>query len=129
MKTLIKTIFLSSIIAISWQPDITESYINMDLPDNKYGYMVKTNIVATKYGVSSADMKRTIKCESSWKPKALNYNPPVEISSGLSQINTLAHKHITVEQAQDVDFALEFMGENFSKNNAKIWTCYKKTNV
>lgn len=71
-------------------------------------------------------MHFVVKCESGYKPQARNYNPPIEDSRGIVQINLLAHSHITVEQAEDIEFSLNFLAENISKNNGRIWTCHRK---
>lgn len=80
---------------------------------------------AKEYGVSAERMEKTMFCESSLNPKATNITSR-EHSVGIAQINLLAHKNITEAQARDIDFATEFMAKEFSKGNAKIWTCYVK---
>lgn len=80
---------------------------------------------ANLYKVSYIEMYKTMKCESSLNPNAIN-STTREYSVGISQINLMAHKHITVEQAKDVEFASEFMAKEFAKGNKRIWTCYVK---
>lgn len=80
---------------------------------------------ATIYNVSYEKMYRTAFCESSLNPNAIN-NTPREYSVGIVQINLKAHTHITVAQAKDVEFASEFMAKEFSRGNARIWSCYTK---
>lgn len=80
---------------------------------------------AQKYNVSYERMYKTSFCESSLNPNAIN-STPREYSVGIAQINLKAHTHITVEQAKDVNFSAEFMAKEFSKGNARIWSCYVK---
>ena len=71
-------------------------------------------------------MDSLVYCESGYNRYALNDNPGVELSSGLAQINLLAH-NVTREQAEDPEFALNFMAKNISEGKAKMWyNCYKK---
>ena len=82
-------------------------------------------LYADKYNVSYERMYKTAYCESGLNPKAIN-STSREYSVGIVQINLKAHKNITVAQAQDVHFASEFMAREFSRNNARIWSCYTK---
>lgn len=77
------------------------------------------------YNVSYEKMYRTAFCESSLNPNAIN-STSREYSVGIAQINLKAHTHITVEQAKNVEFASEFMAKEFSRGNARIWSCYNK---
>ena len=80
---------------------------------------------SAKYDVSESIVASIIKCESSNNPMAHNLTEN-EDSWGLSQINLLAHKNITKEQATDPEFAIEFMTKNFDKAPQMWVTCYKK---
>lgn len=70
-------------------------------------------------------MHFVVKCESGYNPQARNYNPPIEDSRGIVQINLLAHS-ITVEQAEDIEFSLDFLARNIASGNGNMWTCYRK---
>ena len=66
-----------------------------------------------------------IDCESSFNTKAKNISS-VERSYGLSQINTMVHD-VTIEQATDPEYAINFMAENFSKGKYNMWyNCNQK---
>ena len=78
---------------------------------------------ADLYGVSEITMNHIVKCESGFNPNAIN-STPREYSVGLSQINLMAHAHITESEAKDVDFALDFLASNLKAGNGKIWTCW-----
>lgn len=80
---------------------------------------------ALQYNVSASRLTFFIKCESNFNPKALN--PNGEFSVGLSQINLEAHTNITREQAEDPEFAINFMALNFSKGKYNMWyNCNQK---
>lgn len=82
----------------------------------------KIDLVAAKYKVSPSLMKKVIYCESSYNPKAVGDGGT---SFGLSQIHLPAHPEVTKEQAFDEDFAINFMGESFSKNKHRMWSCWR----
>lgn len=79
---------------------------------------------ANEYNVSAEVMSNVINCESSMNPKAINHTSN-EYSVGLSQINLNVH-NVSVEQAMDEDFAIEFMAKNIGKS-PRMWTCW--TNI
>jgi len=82
----------------------------------------KINYYADKYDVSSSTMTAVIKCESSFNPNAIGDGGT---SFGLAQIHLPAHPLVTREQANDPDFAIEFMAKEMSLGNSWKWTCYK----
>jgi len=83
---------------------------------------------AKNYDVSEALLTHLVMCESSFNRYALNDNPGIEYSVGLAQINLLAHKNITLEQAQNPDFAIKFIAEHVASGDApRMWVnCYNK---
>lgn len=76
------------------------------------------------YNVSEDVLHKVINCESRYNPKAHNSNG--EDSWGLVQINLDAHKSITIEQATDPNFAIDFLAKNISKGKGSMWTCWRK---
>ena len=80
---------------------------------------------AKEYGVSSERMEKTLFCESSLLSSATNINRR-EHSVGIAQINLLAHKDVTEEQARDNDFAIEWTAKAFSEGKQNMWSCYTK---
>lgn len=78
---------------------------------------------ADQYHVSAERMLTTMICESGLNPGAIGDQGR---SYGISQIFLPAHTEVSVEQAQDIYFSAEFMAREFSKNNEKIWTCYRQ---
>lgn len=76
-----------------------------------------------KYGLKRNIMARTIKCESSMNPKAVGDHGT---SFGLAQIHLVDHPEVSKEQALDPYFSIEFMAREFSKGNARLWSCYKR---
>lgn len=90
--------------------------------------MVLANIIGTQYAVKIPLMKAVVTCESSWNETATNYRPKAkhpEISVGLVQLNLLAHKDITKEQAEDPTYALTYLAKGLS-TNPNQWSCFSK---
>lgn len=72
---------------------------------------------------------KTINCENrEWDVKLqsriINSKGEREDSWGLSQIHLPSHPTITKEQAQDPDFAINFMAQHLGRD--VTWSCYKK---
>lgn len=89
--------------------------------DQKIDRLIKEK--AWEYSVSEAEMRVTIKCESSFNPNAWNKS---EDSIGLAQIHMPTWgKEVSREQAYDPEFAIDFMAKHFSQGNQKYWTCWK----
>lgn len=78
-----------------------------------------------KYDVPVSVISTVAYCESSYNPNAIN-STSREYSVGISQINLMAHTHITEEQAKDIHFALDFMAKNISEGKGSMWSCYNK---
>ena len=81
------------------------------------------------YDVSFEEMDAVINCESGWDTKIQSQHKYKgtdiqEKSFGLVQIHLPAHKTVTKKQAQDPDFAMEFMAKAFSQGNQDWWTCF-----
>ena len=49
-----------------------------------------------------------------------------ELSYGLAMIHLPSHPHITLEQATDPEFSIEYMGSEFAAGRASQWTCARK---
>lgn len=85
---------------------------------------------ADYHNVNPKVMIATINCENdTWDPlRQSDYykNGKREQSYGLAQIHLPAHPEITKEDAQDPNFALNFMAEQMSKGKASAWSCYRK---
>lgn len=65
---------------------------------------------------------KTINCESGFDPDIVGDQGH---SFGIAQIFLPAHKDITKEQALDPTWALQWMGEQWENDNAKIWSCWR----
>lgn len=95
---------------------------------------------AKKYKVSSEVMFNVMLCEnreldprlqsrlrySFSDPSKGIYEGEREMSYGLSQIHLPSHPNVTIEQATDTEFSVEFMAKAFSKGKQSMWSCYKK---
>lgn len=93
---------------------------------NDYSSLIEE--YSLKWQVSPVLTARIIYCESGNNRYALNDTPGREFSVGLAQINILAHTNVTREQAEDPEFAINFITENIAKGKApQMWyTCYRK---
>jgi soluble lytic murein transglycosylase-like protein len=94
----------------------------------KSDYSALIEKYALKFDISPTLTSGIIRCESGNNRYALNDTPGVEFSVGLAQINLLAHTNITREQAEDPEFAINFLAEHIASGDApRMWyTCYKK---
>lgn len=89
------------------------------------GIEAKTACFAEKYGVNADELLSIMKCESSLNPNAKNVNSR-ESSWGLSQINILAHD-VTVKEATDPNFAIEFLAKHWKDGKRHMWkNCSRK---
>lgn len=107
-------------LALPMKMTIAQDIVPVNIPTEPKELVV---YYAEKYRVSSKKMSAIIKCESGWNANALNDKG--EYSVGLVQINLKAHKHITVEQAKDPNYAIRFLAYNMSQGRSSMWTCAK----
>lgn len=72
------------------------------------------------------EMFKTVDCETGHTFKTnLRSLVPKEQSFGLSQIFLPANLDVSMAEAKDPDFALNFMAKNFSKKLERKWTCWR----
>lgn len=81
------------------------------------------NYYSELYDVDSDTINKVIQCESKFNPNA--HNPNGEDSWGLVQINLDSHPEITKEQALDTNFSINYLAENISDGNGRMWTSYR----
>jgi hypothetical protein len=79
--------------------------------------------------VNREHLYKTLDCESGGfkdvKIQSQYFSNGVqERSFGVAQINLDAHPDITYEEAIDPVFAIDYAAKEFSKGNAKQWTCW-----
>lgn len=90
----------------------------------------KISFYADKYSVNEDHFRKTIYCESgassTIQSAVVNATGEREASYGIAQIHMLSHPNITIEQAKDVDFSLDFMAKAFATGHADMWTCWRK---
>ena len=83
---------------------------------------------SAKYGVNEAVMRGVVGCESGGSTtiqSANILNGKREESYGLVQIHLPDHPEVTKEQAQDPDFALDFLAKNLKDGKGSLWTCHR----
>jgi len=97
--------------------------------DVKETIIAKISLVASEYGVSSYQMKRTVECESSFRniqSEIVNKKGEREDSWGICQINLPSHPEVSKEQALNIDFSLEFMASEIAAGRDGQWYGYDK---
>lgn len=80
---------------------------------------------ALKYGLDLDHFDEVISCESGWDP-SIKSRYPGENSWGIAQINLDAHPEITLAQALDPSWSLEWMAKQWASGNADSWTCWRE---
>lgn len=66
--------------------------------------------------------RAVLNCESKLKPDAIGDHGT---SYGIAQIHLPAWPDISKEQALNPDWAIRWAAQQWSKGNAKAWTCYR----
>lgn len=113
------------------EPAPVQKVAKVDSPETFTRELVAEYAIA--YGVKPHSMIETIRCETgnTFDPLIQSFVPSPhgpngrEDSWGLSQIHLPSHPDITRAQAQDPRFAVEFMAQEFAKDNAWKWACWK----
>ena len=94
------------------------------------------DIYAKKYHVSAKSMMRTLENENNTfdfdRQSGLKYKKGnrwklsgYEQSFGIAQIHLPDHPSVTIEEATDPEFAVEFMAMNFAKGKQRMWMGYE----
>lgn len=108
-----------------------EELIEAELPERQRMIRSKIEEVALAYNVNPDKMYGTIaECENiPLDPDLQSYhvsNGVREQSYGLAQIHLPSNPEVSKEEAQDPEFAIEFMAQKFQDGKAERWTCYRK---
>lgn len=105
--------------------------------DPRAEIIAKIRLYSDKYNVPFERIHNTIECETAHTFDPMiqsqvkyNFSSPrrgivegtQEMSYGLAQIHLPDHPKVSYEQATDVDFAIEFMAQSYSKGK-DIWYC------
>ncbi len=88
---------------------------------------------AAKYHLNTDRFKKTVFCESQYNPNIqsqwFDQYGKQEESYGLAQIHLPDHPEVTKAQAEDPDFALEFMASAWASSTptqiGNLWHCYR----
>lgn len=76
---------------------------------------------AQQYGLNADRFVSVLDCESGFDPEAIGDHGT---SFGVVQIHMPAHPDITLEQATDPLWAINWAAEQWSKGNAAAWSCW-----
>lgn len=80
--------------------------------------------VATDYGLDPDLFSAVVKCESTYNPTAIGDGGN---SHGLVQIYMpVWGKEVTLDQAYDPEFALNWMAQKWVLGEGNLWSCYRK---
>lgn len=71
-------------------------------------------------------MNYVVACESRYKPLAVGDNGT---SFGLVQIHLPAHPSTTRKQAENAEYALNFLAAGLKSGQGSMWTCYNQMGV
>ena len=105
---------------------------SMSIFERKEAVLKLVEHYSDKYNVSSEVMMKVLTCENNQYDtnlqsyhKADTFNGR-ELSFGLSQIHLPSHPSVSIEQATDPHFSIEYMASEMSKGRASQWSCYKQ---
>jgi len=117
--------FLIAVLALPATPTLTVPQPPADTVSISSTTPIEAYIAlsATKHGVDAYQLLATLQCESGLDPHAINTK---EGSFGIAQIHLVAHKDITIDQAFDWQWSVDWAAEQFSKGRQSMWTCYVK---
>jgi len=141
---------LAPLIAVAYTPDMMgedfiaeieeEEVVISTEESNKsvgnYDHLFRN--YAEQYGVSYQLVRAISMCENTMQDKDLQaqlyynftraelgiYEGEQEASYGLAMINIHYNPTISIENASDPDFAIEFLAKNLSNGNKSWWSCY-----
>lgn len=135
---------LSAVLAVAYWMNIGTTQSIIIAADNDYKVIAKAEIIerihfySDKYNVSFDKMYKVVECETAhtFNPQIqsqvrYNFSSPQrgivkneqEKSYGLAQIHLPDHPTVSVQQATDIDFSLNFLAENLSKGRDRMWSC------
>ena len=110
-----------------------------EVPNTPKTHKELVTMFAKQYNVSERDMVAVIECETAgtWDTNIQSYvkynfssakrgiiKGDRERSYGLSQIHLPDHPYITISEAKDATYSIEFMARAFSKGKQGWWSCY-----
>lgn len=79
---------------------------------------------AIKYGLNPTRFDAVIECESGWNKDAIGDHGT---SYGLVQIHLPDHPEISIAQATDPGFAIDWAAKMWRDGHAHDWSCYAMT--
>ena len=131
---LITNLFLVSTLSLAFIPQSTTSISpEAPKPPLKQELTSSTTIVAyikkeaLKRNIEPEPIIETIKCESNFIPDVQSRHRYAdgtrEQSFGLVQIHLPSHPYVTKEQANDPEFAIDFILDAWQSGQQRMWTC------
>ncbi len=118
-------------------PIVEQSKVEVQVIKTEYSKEDIYDIVASSsatYGYKTEDVMKLISCETGGTFDTNLQSRVIqpygrELSFGLAQIHIPSHPSITVSQAKDPYFAVEFIGKHWSDRNQMWLICTKKLQI
>lgn len=133
MKTLISAVFLTALLSFpgaAYSEPIIGAQTIRDLPLGSTTTQLLIVRAAARYGADAARLTATLNCESEGfqdiQSQIPNKSGPngQEDSWGVAQINLRAHPDVSIYQALDVRWSVNWAAEQFAAGNEREWSCY-----
>jgi len=121
----------TQVVSISTSSPISTPSVVVEKPESLHDKITR---YAAKYNIPREDMRSLIECEVGvmFNPKTRSQgilkSGKQERSYGLAQINLDAHD-VTIAQATDPDFALDWLGSHWEKRHSMYVNCMKKLKI
>jgi soluble lytic murein transglycosylase-like protein len=81
------------------------------------------NNASTTYNVSTTTLAAVLNCESTFNPEAVG---DATTSFGIAQIHLIAHPEITLQEALNPVWAVDYLASSISQGKGRQWTCYRE---
>lgn len=113
---------LLAVLFLAPSPALAQFLITVPpAPPTREELVAQATAIARDRHLNVDHFLKTIACESNWDAQALG---DAGQSHGLVQIYAPPHPDITIGQANDPTFALQFMANEWSKDRAYEWSCW-----
>lgn len=80
---------------------------------------------AQVHGLNPTLFAEVIGCESGWNPAATS----TTADFGIAQIHISVHPEVSLAQADNPYWAIDWMATEWQAGNASWWSCYKKATL
>jgi len=81
------------------------------------------NNASDTYQVSPYTLENVLNCESTFNPEAVG---DATTSFGIAQIHLIAHPEISLQEALNPVWAIDYLASSISSGKGNQWTCYRE---